>query len=96
MSDIINWENFAAYMGSATMSALVTQLVKKYVNIDPKWIALIISLMAMLGIQATIETVVTVESITTTILNALISAGASVGLYEASKGIARKLDKDGE
>ena len=89
MQDFITWEFLGTFGGSAIAVTALTQIVKRYISIDPKWIALILALIVTIGAQVVNGELMLVSFIMSA-LNALLVAGASVGTFEAVKEFGRK------
>ena len=51
MNEFITWEFLASFSGAVAAVTLLTQLFKKYINIDPKWIALVLSVVVCASVQ---------------------------------------------
>ena len=79
MDEAFNWAQLGTVAGVATAVTLLTQTLKRFVpRVDPKWIALGLSLIislthmiAFLGIR--------IETAVLTLLNAVVAAGAAIG-----------------
>jgi hypothetical protein len=91
INSFLTWEFLGTFTGSIAAVTVLTQVIKKYLKIDPKWIALVISLIIMLVAQTQIEHDLGVETFVISIFNALIVTGISISIYEtAVKTIAKR------
>ena len=66
----------------ATAVTILTQIIKRHINIDPKLIALVLSIVITVVIQM-IEVDFSFQTIIQSLLNSILTAGASIGAYEA-------------
>jgi len=95
--DMLSWELLATSAGCATAVTALTQVIKQYVNIDPKWIALVLSLVITLGLQlfvnldSAVNLGFSASSVILAVLNSFMVTGASIGLFEAAKHIGSSL-----
>lgn len=83
MPEILDWAQFGTTTGVAAVVAVLTQILKRYIQkIDPKWIALVLSLLLTYCYQ-----IIYVDHFWGTFvlsaLNAIISAGMSIGVFES-------------
>jgi len=85
MDNFISWGTFGTFTGAVAGTAALTQLFKRFVGIDPKWIALAVSVVIMVCAQSFAGGLENVRSVVMALFNALIVAGASVGTYETVK-----------
>jgi len=89
MNEILSW----AHLGMLEVSIVVvtlTQILKDYIpKIDPKWIALVLSLVITISFQVVSGDLVYSDFLLS-FINAIISAGAAIGAYE---GIVKPFSK---
>jgi hypothetical protein len=91
MNDFFTWELLATFAGATGAVSVLTQVVKKYLNIEPKFIALCLSFIILACVQFFYLKDFSANGIALAALNVLIVTGASIGLYEAAlKTIAKK------
>ena len=89
-TEFISLELITTFYGSVFVVELLTQMSKRYVGIDPKWLTLgfaaVVSLIRLISIGdfSLIEFALAA-------FNALLIAGASIGAFETIKGIIRRL-----
>ena len=93
--EFLNWAAFGTAAGAASAVTLLTQVAKQFFKgADPKLIALAISAVVNLGMCAA-SGGATAGGLAMAALNALLVAGASIGLFEGAKGAVRKRKKGG-
>ena len=84
MDNFMSWGTFGTFTGAVAGTAALTQLFKRFIGIDPKWIALAVSVVIMICAQS-FAGGLDIRSLVMVLFNALIVAGASVGAYETVK-----------
>ena len=77
----LTWEMLGTTAGAATAVSLLTQIIKHFLPIDPKWIALGLALVILIGVQL-ISGDFAPASFLLSVFNALVATGTSVGVYE--------------
>lgn len=83
MDEAFNWAQLGTVAGVATAVTLLTQTLKRFVpRVDPKWIALGLSLIISLTHMIAFLDI-RIETAVLTLLNAVVAAGAAIGEYEA-------------
>ena len=83
MNELFDWSVLGTAAGVATAVVALTQILKQYVpRIDPKWIALSLSALITFGYQL-ITGDYSAGAFLLSALNAILSAGAAIGAYEA-------------
>ena len=93
MNEIMSWEFLGTTAGVATAVSVLTQILKHYATkADPKWIALTLALVITYCVQV-ISGSYAPETFIMSALNALISAGAAIGLYE---GVIKQFTSKGD
>jgi len=81
MIEILNWPNLGTAASVATLTAVITQVIKRYVGIDPKWISLIVAAAITFSHQVYAGDYA-FPTFVLSALNAVISAGTAVGAFE--------------
>lgn len=89
MNDFLTWEILGTFGGAAVSVTILTEIIKNYLNIDPKWVALAFSIIASFGVEIFHREILTPAVFVLSIFNALLIAGASIGAYE---GIIKKFE----
>ncbi|MCL2151869.1 MAG: hypothetical protein FWH57_02750 [Oscillospiraceae bacterium] len=88
----LTWELLLTTAGCATATTALTQVIKKLVGINPKWIALFVAV--FLSVCASIFfTGATAGGIIMAAINGVLSAGSSIGLFEGLKSIGKSEEK---
>jgi len=83
MPEILGWANLGTAAGVAAAVAGLTQILKRYIpKTDPKWIALGLAIVITI-LHQMVTGDYNWSSFVLSALNAVISAGTAVGLYEA-------------
>ncbi|MBC8537263.1 hypothetical protein [Feifania hominis] len=82
MEEFFTWEYLATFAGASAAVTLITQVIKRYVSIDPKWIALAASLVIEAGIQFLYLRDFTVSGIFLAVVNVFVVLAAAVGVFE--------------
>ena len=82
MEEILTWANLGTAAGVSAAVVTLTQILKRYIpKIDPKWIALVLSVIITFTNQF-IHNDFLMETFILSALNAIISAGTAIGAYE--------------
>jgi hypothetical protein len=88
----LTWEFLGTFMGAVIGVTTLTQVIKIFIKIDPKWISLALATAIMLVVQINVAGDFRVESFVISAFNALLVTGASIGLFESAvKNIARRI-----
>ena len=88
----LTWELLLTTVGCAAATTALTQIIKKLIGIDPKWIALVVAL--FLSVCAQIVLVgATAGGIIMAAINGILAAGTSIGLFEGLKSVAGNDEK---
>lgn len=94
MNDFVTWELIGTFAGAVALTTGLTQVIKHYLEkIDPKWIALIVALLATVGYATVHVGDVSPQAVAMAMVNGLIVAGTSIGLFEGVKSFGRVLKK---
>ena len=51
MNGVLTWEYVASFGGMTVIVTTITQVIKQYININPKWIALIATFILQAMVQ---------------------------------------------
>ena len=82
MPEFLDWAQLGTATGVAAAVAVLTQILKKYLqNIDPKWIALSLSLIITYSRQIVYNDYY-FGTFVLSALNAIIAAGVAIGVFE--------------
>jgi len=94
MIEILEWSQLATVAGVATAVTAITEVLKHYItNVDPKWIALLLSLVITYAYQI-ITGDLAVGSWILSAFNALLSTGVAIGIFEsAGRPIEEKIHR---
>jgi len=92
LNEFLTWDYLGTFGGASLAVTLLTQAVKGYLkDVDPKIIALCWAILIMLGAEfITSVGTSTVSGVLMAAMNALLVAGASVGLFETAKSVANR------
>ena len=91
----ITIETLATIGGCTAVVTALTQIVKHYIKIDPKWIALILSLIIQVSTCAILGDLA-LMSLLIAVINAVLVTGASVGLYEGVNSVKKCIETEEE
>jgi len=89
MNEFFTLAVLGTFAGMVAFVSIVTQVIKQFLNIDPKWIALFLSLLAVVFTQIVIPGAITYESFFLGFANWLLVTGAAIGLYEGVHGVTK-------
>ena len=89
--EFFDWSLLGTYAAAPVLVTLLTQVAKQFLaKVDPKWIALLWSLVLLIGYRY-VTGDIAVGSIIAAVINALIVTGESIGAYEGViKAIAKR------
>ena len=93
MTEFITWEFLATFAGSVAAVTLITQTIKEFINLDPKWIALVISIFVCALVQVCYYQDYSLQGIALACVNVFVVLAASIGGYET---ILKQFKKQGE
>lgn len=94
MNEFLTWEFLTTFTGMVAFVTAVTQLVKFYVNLDPKWIALVAAIVGQFSVQLAFVKDFSMEGIIMTVFNIVSVLLGAIGTFETVvKPIQRKLEK---
>lgn len=83
MSRFLTPETLTSFAGTALAVTTLTQVIKYFIKVNPKWIALGLSLL-LVNVFQPLSAPVTLSDIVIQIANCLIVTGASIGLFEGA------------
>ena len=89
LTEFITTEMLAEFAGVVAIVCALTQGLKKYLNIDPKWIALILSFLSVLITQI-LPQPLALERIILGLFNTLVVSSAATGVFEGVKSVGRR------
>lgn len=90
ITSLITLELIGTFYGATVVVTAVTQIVKKYINTNPKWVALTLAvIISLINVIAIGEH--TVVAYALSLFNALVIAGASIGAFETVKSVGRHI-----
>ena len=91
MNEFMNESVLGTFSGMVATVTILTQFIKHYVKrCDPKWIALVVSVAAVMAIAAW-PGAPSYQSIFMAADNVLLVAGSSIGLFEGGKSVGKTL-----
>ena len=97
MSEFFTWDFIATFTGMVAFVTLVTQVVKYYINIDPKWITLAAAILGQAAVQVFYLKDYSAQGIVMALINVFVVVAGSVGAFETLvKPVQRKVEKDKE
>jgi len=82
MNDFVTWGALGTYAGMAAVTCALTEVLKKYINLDPKWIALIAAGVLAFGHTLIFLGDYSASGIFMTAVNWLVVTGSSIGIFE--------------
>ena len=85
MNNFMSLDALGTLTGMVLFVTLVTQLLKQYIKLDPKLLALIVAAVAVVFVQLVIPSLITYESVFLAVANIIIVTGSAIGLYEGTK-----------
>lgn len=83
MTDFFTTESLLTFTGQVLFVTIATQIVKKYINVDPKWVSLALSLIVASVAQFVILQDFSTVGLTMAAVNVFSVLSASVLGYEA-------------
>ena len=93
MNEFFTWEMIATFGGMLALVSAVTQIVKYYVSVDPKWIALGTAIIGQLAVQFLFYKDFSVGGIVMALINVVAVLAGSITLFEvAIKPIQKKIE----
>ena len=97
MDNFFTWEYLATFAGMVAFVTIATQVVKYYINVDPKWIALVAAILGQAAVQAFYLRDYSAQGIVMAIINVFVVVAGSVGAFETLvKPVQRKVKGDGK
>lgn len=94
MNEFFTAEVLSTFTGMVAFVTATTQLVKHYTKVNPKWIALIATIVGQLSIQLIFEGDASMQGITLSLLNIISVLLGSIGIFETVvKPVQRKVQK---
>ena len=97
MNEFFSWEYMATYGGMTVFVTTVTQVLKHYVNISPKWVALASAVIGQAAVQVLHLKDLSASGIAMSVFNALCVLLGAVGAYETVvKPMENSKDGDGD
>ena len=97
MDNFFTWDYLATFAGMVAFVTVATQVVKYYINVDPKWIALVAAILGQTAVQAFYLQDYSAQGIVMAIINVFVVVAGSVGAFETLiKPVQRKVKGDGK
>ncbi|MEG1863102.1 MAG: hypothetical protein RR198_05790 [Oscillospiraceae bacterium] len=94
MNEFFTVEFLGTFTGMVAFVTLVTQVVKYYVNLDPKWISLAAAFVGQMVVQLVFLKDFSAQGVVMALFNVLAVVAASVGTFETVvKPVQRKLEQ---
>jgi len=94
INSFLTQDYLGTFHGAIIAVTILTQILKKYVSIDPKWVALLLSLLIVFVFKIESPTPFIIVGVVETILNSLLVTGVSIGVFETIKTAARNFKKN--
>lgn len=89
MNEFLTWEMLGTFVGAVTATTLLTQVIKHFITkLDPKWIALGVATLAVMGYTLLYVQDYSGQGIAMAVVNVFMVTGASIGLFEGVKSFA--------
>ena len=85
MNEFLTWDFLGSFAGAVAAIGLLTQLAKRYVAIDPKWMALVFSVFVGVALQLFYWQDFTAAGWTMTFFNICVLLTSAIGGYEIVK-----------
>lgn len=82
MNEFFSWEYMATYGGMTLFVTTATQVIKHYININPKWIALAAAIIGQIAVQALYLKDFSLSGIAMSVFNTFCVLLSAVGTYE--------------
>lgn len=94
MNDFFTVDFLTTFTGMVTFVTVVTQLVKNYVNVDPKWIALVATIVGQAVVQFVFIGDFSASGIAMAGFNVIAVLLGAIGAFETVvKPIQNKIEK---
>ena len=82
MSEFITWEFISSFVGVVAATCILTEVIKFYIKIDAKYIALLVAGILSFGYGLLFVRDFSAESIFMIFINWIFVTGAAIGLFE--------------
>ncbi len=83
MNGVLTWEYVASFGGMTVIVTTITQVIKQYININPKWIALIATVILQAMVQIFYYNDFSANGIILGIINIFAVLLGSIGTHQA-------------
>jgi len=90
MNEFLTWDVLATLGGASIAVSAMTEIIKYYAKVNPKWIVLVLSMVVMYGVQIVYYQTYEVGDYLMSALNGIVVAGMSIGVFE---GIIKNFEK---
>lgn len=95
MTEFFTTEMLLTFTGQVLFVTVATQVVKKYINVDPKWLSLGFSLVAAAVAQLVILKDFSAVGLSMAVINVFMVLSASIASYESIvKPVARGIEAE--
>lgn len=84
MNEFLTWQFLGSFAGAVAFITAATQLLKKYMAIDPKWIAGAVALVVSVALQLFFWQDFTGAGWTLAVFNYFVLLTAAIGSYEVA------------
>jgi len=84
MNEFITVEVLGTFAGITAATCVLTEVIKRYISIDPKWIALAVAGLLCFGRALIFTGDFSAGGIFMTTVNWLVVTGSSIGLFEGA------------
>jgi hypothetical protein len=92
MNEFVTPDYLGTFAGMVAAVTMLTQILKQFIKVDPKWISLGAAL-AVVAVCKVLPNPPSFRDILLELLNAAFVCGAAIGLFETGKSTVRTLAK---
>ena len=82
MNEFFTWNFIATYAGMVVFVTLATQTVKRYVNADPKWVALVAAIFGQAAVQIFYVQDFSAQGMIMALINVFVVLTGAIGSFE--------------
>ena len=94
INSFLTQDYLGTFHGAIIAVTILTQILKRFVSIDPKWVALLLSLLVVFVFKLDATRLFTLDGIVETVINSLLVTGVSIGVFETVKTTIQSFKKD--
>ncbi|MCL2399211.1 MAG: hypothetical protein FWC91_05625 [Defluviitaleaceae bacterium] len=89
INSFLTQDYLGTFHGAIIAVTILTQILKKYINTDPKWVALLLSFLIVFVFKIELANFFSIVGFVETILNSFLVTGVSIGVFETAKTAIR-------